>query len=56
MRLSQRDITPNKIKNFMAIPYNPESQDNDNYTIWNNYYDRDNLLAGNGLGEIYQEK
>lgn len=52
MRLSHGDISPDKIKTYMAIPYNPESLVDNTYTRWNSYYDREDLLVGDQLWKL----
>ncbi|WP_311749761.1 TdeIII family type II restriction endonuclease, partial [Proteus terrae] len=52
MRLSHGDISPDKIKTYMAIPYNPESSESNVYTRWNDYYDSDDLLVGDQLWRL----
>lgn len=52
LRLSHGDITPDKIQTYIAIPYNPESRDNNNYNRWSEYYDRSDLLVGDELWKL----
>ena len=52
MRLSHGNIKPDKIKTFIAIPYNPESMTSDAYTRWSSYYDRQDLLVGDELWKL----
>jgi len=52
MRLSHGDISPDKIKTFIAIPYNPESVSCNTYTRWDSYYDRTDLLVGDELWKL----
>lgn len=52
LRLSHGDISPDKIKTYIAIPYNPESRTDNTYTRWNNYYDKDDLLVGDELWKL----
>lgn len=52
MRLSHGDISPDKIKTYIAIPYNPESTDSNDYTRWNDYYDSEDLLVGDQLWRL----
>lgn len=52
MRLSHGDIEPNKIQTYIAIPYNPESREDNTYTRWSEYYDREDLLVGDELWKL----
>lgn len=52
LRLSHGNISPDKIKTYIAIPYNPESRTDNTYTRWNNYYDKDDLLVGDELWKL----
>lgn len=52
LRLSHGDISPDKIKTYIAIPYNPESRTDNTYTRWNGYYDRQDLLVGDELWKL----
>lgn len=52
LRLSHGNITPDKIHTYIAIPYNPQSKIDNNYTRWNGYYDRKDLLVGNELWQL----
>lgn len=52
LRLSHGDISPDKIKTYIAIPYNPESRTDNTYTRWNSYYDKDDLLVGDELWKL----
>ena len=52
LRLSHGDITPDKIKTYIAIPYNPQSRTNNNYTLMGKYYDRQDLLVGDELWKL----
>jgi len=52
LRLSHRDITPDKIQTFIAIPYNPESKTDNTYTRWGGFYDRKDLLVGDELWKL----
>lgn len=52
LRLSHGNISPDKIKTYIAIPYNPESRTDNAYTRWNNYYDRQDLLVGDELWKL----
>lgn len=52
LRLSHGNIRPEKIKTFIAIPYNPESRDTNEYKRWGNYYDRADLLVGDELWKL----
>lgn len=55
LRLSHGDISPDKIKTYIAIPYNPESRTDNTYTRWNSYYDRDDLLVGDELWKLVSD-
>lgn len=52
LRLSHGDITPDKIHTYIAIPYNPESSNSNEYTRWKSYYDRADLLVGDELWQL----
>jgi hypothetical protein len=55
LRLSHGDISPDKIKTYIAIPYNPESRTDNTYTRWNNYYDDKDLLVGDQLWKLVSD-
>ena len=52
LRLSHGDISPDKIKTYIAIPYNPESKTDNTYTRFSGYYDRQDLLVGDELWKL----
>lgn len=52
LRLSHGDISPDKIKTYIAIPYNPESRTDNTYKRFSNYYDRQDLLVGDELWKL----
>lgn len=52
LRLSHGDITPDKIKTYIAIPYNPESKTDNTYTRFNSYYHPQDLLVGDELWKL----
>lgn len=52
LRLSHGDISPEKIKTYIAIPYNPSSKVDNTYTRWSQYYDRKDLLVGDELWKL----
>lgn len=52
LRLSHGDISPDKVKTYIAIPYNPESRTDNTYTRWNAFYDRQDILVGNELWQL----
>lgn len=52
LRLSHGDISPDKIKTYIAIPYNPESMTDNTYKRWNSFYDRTDILVGDELWKL----